>query len=171
MSNDPIKILTETLIQLRSEIADVKARQITEERLKHLESALEDNAEKIAGVQNAALRGSKEGASRLAHSLDQTARDMQGKVDDAVRSLSEARRAASDAVLARRRNVWLLMVFSALTGLATGALASVVVFDYYLGRDFADSVQLMGLDWACTRQDGFIADQQNGKFCVFQISE
>ena len=43
--------------------------------------------------------------------------------------------------------------------------------DYYLGRDFADSVQLMGLDWACTRQDGFIADQQNGKFCVFQIGE
>ncbi|MGB0903242.1 hypothetical protein, partial [Halocynthiibacter sp.] len=41
----------------------------------------------------------------------------------------------------------------------------------YLGRDFADSVQLMGLDWACTRQDGFIADQQNGKFCVFQIGE
>ena len=40
-----------------------------------------------------------------------------------------------------------------------------------VGRDFADSVQLMGLDWACTRQDGFIADQQNGKFCVFQISE
>jgi hypothetical protein len=45
------------------------------------------------------------------------------------------------------------------------------VFDYYLGRDFEDSVQLMGLDWACTRQDGFIADQQNGRFCVFQISE
>ena len=65
----------------------------------------------------------------------------------------------------------LLMAFSALTGLATGALVSLVVFDYYLGRDFADSVQLMGLDWACTRQDGFIADQQNGKFCVFQIGE
>lgn len=88
-----------------------------------------------------------------------------------MRSLSDARRAASSTFLARRRNVWLLMAFSAITGLATGALASVVVFDYYLGRDFADSVQLMGLDWACTRQDGFIADQQNGKFCVLQISE
>ena len=168
MSNDPIKTLTDTLTLLRVEIADVKKRQITEERLKHLQAALEDNAEKIAGVQNAASQGGREGASR---SLDQTAREMQGKVDDAVRSLSEARRAASGTVLARRRNVWLLMAFSALTGLATGALVSLVVFDYYLGRDFADSVQLMGLDWACTRQNGFIADQQNGKFCVFQISE
>lgn len=171
MSNDPIKTLTDTLTLLRVEIADVKKRQITEERLKHLQAALEDNAEKIAGVQNAASQGGREGASRLAHALDQTAREMQGKVDDAVRSLSEARRVASGTVLARRRNVWLLMAFSALTGLATGALASVVVFDYYLGRDFEDSVQLMGLDWACTRQDGFIADQQNGKFCVFQIGE
>ena len=131
MSNDPIKTLTDTLTLLRVEIADVKKRQITEERLKHLQAALEDNAEKIAGVQNAASQGGREGASRLAHSLDQTAREMQGKVDDAVRSLSEARRAASSTVLARRRNVWLLMAFSALTGLATGALVSLVVFDYY----------------------------------------
>jgi len=101
MSNDPIKTLTDTLTLLRVEIADVKKRQITEERLKHLQTALEDNAEKIAGVQNAASRGGKEGASRLAHSLAQTARDMQGKVDDAVRSLSEARRAVSGTVLAR----------------------------------------------------------------------
>ena len=78
MSNDPIKTLTDTLTLLRVEIADVKKRQITEERLKHLQAALEDNAEKIAGVQNAASKGGWEGASRLAHSLDQTAREMQG---------------------------------------------------------------------------------------------
>ena len=112
-----------------------------------------------------------EGAARLAYSLDQTANEIQRKIDDAVRSLSEARRAASSTVLTRRRNVWLFMVFSVLTGLAAGALVSLVVFDYYLGRGFADTVQLMGLDWACTRQGGFIADQQVGKFCVFQISE
>lgn len=57
MSNDPIKTLTDTLTLLRVEIADVKKRQITEERLKHLQAALEDNAEKIAGVQNAASQG------------------------------------------------------------------------------------------------------------------
>jgi hypothetical protein len=171
MSNDPIKTLTDTLIQLRAEIADVKARQITEEQLGRLQTALEETAKKIAGVQSAASQGSREGASRLVHSLDQTAREIQGKVDDAVGALSEARRATSSMVLARRRNVWLLMAFSAITGLATGALVTLVVFDYDLGRDFADSVQLMGLDWACTRQDGFIADQQGGKFCVFQIGE
>ena len=48
---------------------------------------------------------------------------------------------------------------------------ALVVFDYYFGRDFVDSVRFMGLDWAYTWQDGFIADQQNGKFCVFQIGE
>ena len=47
MSNDPIKTLTDTLTLLRVEIADVKKRQITEERLKHLQAALEDSAEKI----------------------------------------------------------------------------------------------------------------------------
>ena len=49
MSNDPIKTLTDTLTLLRVEIADVKKRQITEERLKHLQAALEDNAEKSRG--------------------------------------------------------------------------------------------------------------------------
>lgn len=169
MSNDPIKNLTDTLTLLRVEIADVKKRQITEERLKHLQAALEDNAKQITGVQNAALQGGREGASRLVHSLDMIAREMQEKVDKAVHSFSEARRAASSTVLARRRNVWLLTAFSALTGLATGALVSLVVFDYYLSRDFQDTIHFMGLDWACTRQDGFIANQQNGKFCVFQL--
>lgn len=152
MSNDPIKTLTDTLTLLRVEVADVKKRQITEERLKFLQAALDNNGDKIsrvhAGVQNAAAQGGKEGAMQLAYTVDKTAREMGGKVDDAVRSLSEARKAASGTVLARRRNVWLLMAFSALTGLATGALVSLVVFDYYLGRNFADSVQLMGLDWA-----------------------
>ena len=169
MSNDPIKTLTDTLTLLRIEIADVKKRQITEDRLKHLEAALEDNAKQIAGVQDAASLGGREGASRLVHALDQSHRQMQSKIDDALRSLSEARRAASGAILARRRTVGLLAAFSALTGLATGALVGLLVFDYYLGRDFQDSVQLMGWDWACIRQGGFIADQESGKFCVFQV--
>jgi hypothetical protein len=96
---------------------------------------------------------------------------MEQTVDDAVHGLSEARRDASDTILARRHNVGLFVLFSALTGLATGALLSLVVFDHYLERDFKDSIQLMGWDWSCTRRDGFISEQDNGKFCVFQISE
>jgi len=65
----------------------------------------------------------------------------------------------------------LLALFSALTGLAIGALFTVVVFDHYLERDFKDSIQLMGWDWSCTTRDGFISDQDNGRYCVFQISE
>jgi hypothetical protein len=165
MSNDPIKTLTDTLTLLRVEIADVKKRQITEERLKHLQAALEDNAEEIAGVQNAASQGGREGASRLAHSLDQTAREMQGKVDDAVRSLSEARRAASGTVLARRRNVWLLMAFSALTGLATGRFGLIGGVRLLPGPDLR-TVQLMGLDWACTRQVASSRSAERQVLCV-----
>jgi hypothetical protein len=171
MSDAPVQDLIDQLKLMRVELGDVKKRQLTEERLKHLQAALEDNAEQIAGIQNAAAHGGKEGASRLAYSLDQTAREMDRKVDDAVRGLSEARRDASDTILARRRNVGLFMLFSALTGLATGALLSLVVFDHYLERSFKDSIQLMGWDWSCTRRDGFISDQDNGKFCVFQIGE
>lgn len=57
MSNDPIKTLTDTLTLLRVEIADVKKRQITEERLKHLQAALEDNAEKSRGPECSLARG------------------------------------------------------------------------------------------------------------------
>ena len=88
-----------------------------------------------------------------------------------MRGLSEARSDVSGTILARRRNVGLLSLFSALTGLATGALLTLVVFDHYLERDFKDSIQLMGWDWSCTRRDGFISDQDKGRFCVFQISE
>ncbi len=171
MTSDPVQDLIDQLKLMRVELGDVKKRQLTEERLKHLQAALEDNAKQIAGVQQAAVQGGKEGASRLAHSLDQTAYQMQQKVDDAVRGLSEARREASGTILARRRNVGLLALFSALTGLATGALLTLVVFDHFLERDFKDSIQLMGWDWSCTTRDGFISDQDNGRFCVFQISE
>ncbi len=171
MTSDPVQDLIDQLKLMRVELGDVKKRQLTEERLKHLQAALEDNAKQIAGVQQAAIQGGKEGASRLAHSLDQTAYQMQQKIDDAVRALSEARRDASHTILARRRNVRLFMLFSALTGLATGALLSLVVFDHYLERGFQDTVGLMGLEWACTRHGGFVADQQNGKFCVFEISK
>lgn len=171
MTSDPVQDLIDQLKLMRVELGDVKKRQLTEERLKHLQAALEDNAKKIAGVQQAAANGGKEGAERLTYSLDRTASKMEHKVDDAVRALSEARRAASGTVLARRRNVWLLMAFSAFTGLATGALLSLVVFDHYLERDFQDTVGLMGLEWACSRHGGFVADQDNGKFCVFEISK
>jgi hypothetical protein len=171
MTNDPVQDLIDQLKLMRVELGDVKKRQLTEERLKHLQAALEDNAKQIAGVQQAAVQGGKEGASRLAHSLDQTAYQMQQKVDDAVRGLSEARREASGTILARRRNVRLFCLFSALTGLATGALLSLVVFDHYLERDFKDSIQLMGWDWSCTTRDGFISDQDNGRFCAFQMEE
>ena len=171
MSDGPVQDLIDQLKLMRVELGDVKKRQLTEERLKHLQAALEDNAKQIAGVQQAAANGGKEGAERLAYSLDRTASKMEHKVDDAVRSLSEARRDASGTILARRRNVGLLTLFSALTGLATGALLSLIVFDHYLERGFQDTVGLMGLEWACTRHGGFVADQQNGKFCVFEISK
>jgi len=171
MSDAPVQDLIDQLKLMRVELGDVKKRQLTEERLKHLQAALEDNAAQIAGVQNAAAHGGKEGAERLTYSLDRTASKMEQTVDDAVRGLSEARRDASDTILARRRNVGLFMLFSALTGLATGALLSLVVWDHYLERDFKDSIRLMGWDWSCTRRDGFISDQDNGKFCVFKITE
>ena len=171
MSDGPVQDLIDQLKLMRVELGDVKKRQLTEERLKHLQAALEDNAKQIAGVQNAAVQGGKEGASRLAQTLDQTAYQMHQKVDDAVRGLSEARREASGTILARRRNVRLFMLFSALTGLATGALLTLVVFDHYLERDFRDAVQTVGLDLACKARGGFVANQDNGKFCVFEIGE
>ena len=171
MSDAPVQDLIDQLRLMRVELGDVKKRQLTEERLKHLQAALEDNAEQIAGVQNAAAHGGKESAERLTYSLDRTASKMEQTVDDAVHALSEARRGASGAILARRRNVRLFMLFSALTGLATGALLTLVVFDHYLERDFRDSVQTVGLDLACRARGGFISNQENGKFCVFEISE
>ncbi len=171
MSDGPVQDLIDQLKLMRVELGDVKKRQLTEERLKHLQAALEDNAKQIAGVQQAAANGGKEGAERLTYPLDRTASKMEHKIDDAVRGLSEARREASGTILARRRNVCLLMLFSALIGLATGALLTLVVFDHYLERDFQDTVGLMGLEWACSRHGGFVADQQNGKFCVFEISK
>ena len=171
MSNDPVQDLIDQLKLMRVELGDVKKRQLTEERLKHLQAALEDNAKQIAGVQQAAAIGGQQGAERLSGSLRAISSQIDRKVDDAVRSLSEARREASGVILARRRTVGLLALFSALTGLATGALLSLLVYDHYLDRDFKDSIQLMGWDWSCTRRDGFISDQDNGKFCAFQISE
>jgi len=171
MTSDPVQDLIDQLKLMRVELGDVKKRQLTEERLKHLQAALEDNAKQIAGVQQAAANGGKEGAERLSYDLSNKAAQIERKVDDAVWGLSEARREASGTILARRRNVRLFCLFSALTGLATGALLTLVVFDYYLERDFKDSIQLMGWDWSCTTRDGFISDQDNGRFCVFQISE
>ena len=171
MSNDPVQDLIDQLKLMRVELGDVKKRQLTEERLKHLQAALEDNAKQIAGVQQAAAHGGKQGAECLSYDLSNKAAQIERKVDDAVRSLSEARREALGAILARRRTVGLLALFSALTGLATGALLSLLVYDHYLDRDFKDSIQLMGWDWACIRRDGFISEQDNGKFCDFQIEE
>ena len=171
MSNDPVQDLIDQLKLMRVELGDVKKRQITEERLKHLQAALEDNAKQIAGVQQAAAYGGEQGAERLSGPLRAISSQIDLKVDDAVRSLSEARREASGAILARRRTVGLLCLFSALTGLATGALLSLMVFDYYLDRDFKDSIQFMGWNWSCTTRGGFISEQDSGTFCVFEVSE
>ena len=171
MSDKPVSDLIDQLKLMRVELGDLKKRQVSEERLTHLQAVMEDTAEQIAGVREAATIGGAEGTRRVHNAIDQTAINLKNTVDDAVRGLSEARREATSTILARRRNVSLLAIFSACTGLATGALLSLIVFDYHLERDFKDSVQLMGLDWACTRNDGFISDQDNGKFCVFQISE
>ena len=63
------------------------------------------------------------------------------------------------------------MGLSTLIGLFIGALVALVVFDYILERDFQDSIELMGWDWACTFRNGFISDQDNGRFCVFEIGD
>ena len=169
MSDGPVQDLIDQLKLMRVELGDVKKRQLTEERLKHLQAALEDNAKQIAGVQQAAANGGKEGAERLTYSLDRTVSKLEHKVDDAVRGLSEARREASSTILARRRNVRLFMLFSALTGLATGALLTLVVFDHYLERDFRDAVQTVGLDLACRARGGFISNQDDWKYCSFRF--
>lgn len=171
MSDKPVSDLIDQLKLMRVELGDVKKRQLTEERLKHLQAALEDNAAQIAGVRSAAAHGAKEGAQLLAGLVDNMTNIMGGRVDTAVRNLSEARREVSGTILSRRRNVSLIALFSALTGLAIGALLSLIVFDYYLGRDFHDSVATIGWDLSCRSQGGFVSDQDNGKFCVFQISE
>ena len=168
---NPVQELEDQIRLFREELAIVKNRQLTDERLKHLQAALEDNAKQIAGVQHAAAHGGKEGAERLSYDLSNKAAQIERKVDDAVHGLSEAPREASGTILARGRNVRLFCLFSALTGLATGALLTLIVFDHYLERDFKDSIQLMDWDWSCTTRDGFISDQDNGRFCVFQISE
>lgn len=167
MTNDPVQDLIDQLKLMRVELADVKKRQLTEEQLKHLQAALDSNATAIAGVQDAAAQGSQEGASRLMRPISQTAGEIHRTVNDAIHSLSEAHRAASEGVLARRRYVGALMGLSALTGLAMGAFASLLVYDHVQGREFKASVELMGWNWSCTKQGGFIADQENGRFCVF----
>ena len=143
-----VKDLIEQLKLMRVELGDMKNRQLTEERLKHLQAALEDNAKQIAGVQQAAADGGQQGAERHAYSFDLAASKVAQKVDDAVRALSEV----------RRHYVRLFMLFSALTGLATGALLTLVVFDYYPERDFLDSVQTVGLDLACRAKSGIMSN-------------
>lgn len=171
MSDKPVSDLIDQLKLMRVELGDLKKRQVSEERLTHLQAVMEDTAEQIAGVREAAATGGAEGARRIHNAIDQTSINLNHTVDDAVRALSEARREASGTILARRRNVSLLALFSALTGLATGALLTLVVFDHYLERDFRDAVQTVGLDLACKARGGFISNQENGKFCVFEISE
>lgn len=171
MSDNPVNDLIDQLKLMRVELGDLKKRQVSEERLTHLQAVMEDTAEQIAGVREAAALGGAEGTRRVHNAIDQTAINLNRTVDDAVRALSEARREVSGTILARRRNVGLLALFSALVGLATGALLTLIVFDYYLERDFEDSIQLMGWDFSCTTRDGFISDQESGKFCVFEISE
>jgi len=69
MSDNPVQDLIDQLKLMRVELGDVKKRQLTEERLKHLQAALEDNAKQIEGVRHAAAHGGKEGAERLSYDL------------------------------------------------------------------------------------------------------
>jgi len=170
MSKDPVQNLTDTLALLRLEIADVKKRQITEERLKHLQAALENTAQQVGSVQKAATYGGMQGAKDLSGPLSTATREMGQKVDKAVQSLLDARREASGTILARRRNVWLLMAFSAFSGLAIGALGSLMFYDYHQARDFGEAIQGGVFDeFACEGANGFITDQESGKFCAIEM--
>lgn len=79
MSNDPVQDLIDQLKLMRVELGNVKKRQLTEERLKHLQAALEDNAKQIAGVQQAAAHGGKQGAERLSYDLSNKAAQIERK--------------------------------------------------------------------------------------------
>jgi len=50
MSDNPVQDLIDQLKLMRVELGDVKKRQLTEERLKHLQAALEDNAKQISAM-------------------------------------------------------------------------------------------------------------------------
>ena len=171
MTKDPVQELEDQIRLFRHELADVKKRQLTGEALAALQTSLNLTAKQVAGVRDAAAQGANAGTGKY-HDYQRAALEkIEGRVNAALRGLSEARTASESGILARRRNVGLFCLFSALTGLATGALLSVIVYDHYLDRDFMDSIQIMGWDWACTRRDGFIAEQDNGRFCVFEITE
>lgn len=166
---DPVEQLTDTLRLLRIDVSDIHKRQLTEDRLKHLQAALEDTAKAVREIDQAAAQGAFEGTKRLFNAVEQVSRDLDGTVRTATNSLSEAHREASHSVLARRRNVVAFSLFSALTGLLLGALLSLVVLDYHLAREFKQSVQGYGGNWTCERAGGFITDQTNGKFCAIEI--
>lgn len=171
MSDAPVQDLIDQLKLMRVELGDVKKRQLTEERLKHLQAALEENAEQIAGVQEAAAFGGRAGALELTKIVSSNAQTNIETIATANRSLSEARTEATSTILARRRNVGLLMGLTGLIGLFLGALLSLIVLNYYLKWDFEDSVKAAGLDLTCRAQGGFIANQDNGKFCVFEMDK
>ena len=171
MSKDPVQELEDQIRLFRHELADVKKRQLTADDLATLQASLNLAAKQIAGVRDAAAQGANAGTGKYHDYQRDVLEKIEGRVNAALRGLTEARTAAESAILARRRNVSLIGLFSALTGLATGALLTLVVVDHYLDRDFKDSIQIMGWDWSCTRRDGFIAEQDNGRFCVFEITE
>lgn len=58
------------------------------------------------------------------------------------------------------------MAFSALTGLAIGALASLVVFDYYLGRNYMDRLQGLSGQFWCKNDGGLLLTQDDASFCA-----
>jgi hypothetical protein len=166
---DPVAQLTDTLKLLRIDVSDIHKRQLTEDRLKHLQASLEDTAKAVREVGQNAAQGAFEGTKRVVYDVDRVSKELDATIRTATDSLSDARREASHSVLARRRNITAFCLFSALTGLLLGALLSLVVLDYHLAREFKQSVQGYGGNWTCERAGGFITDQTNGKFCAVEI--
>lgn len=166
---DPVAQLTDTLKLLRIDVSDIHKRQLTEDRLKHLQASLEDTAKAVREVGQNAAQGAFEGTKRAVYAVEQVSKELEGTVRTATSSLSDAHREASHSVLARRRNVIAFSLFSALTGLLLGALLSLVFLDYQLAREFKQSVQGFNPKLSCELAGGFMAEQENGTYCAIEI--
>lgn len=81
MSNDPIKTLTDTLTLLRVEIADVKKRQITEERLAEVEDALHHAIDRYDGIVEHIAQFVAIGARNAVKDLAETVRTSSDKTE------------------------------------------------------------------------------------------
>jgi len=97
MSRDPVKELEDQIRLFRTELSEVKLRQITPDQLMKFQSSLDELTKQITQVQLAASQGALQGASQLLNKAHLAGQTIDHKMDKAVRSLSEAQRAASEA--------------------------------------------------------------------------